>query len=275
MCHVQFVFLPFYLKVPNRSVDLNEKEEMVKPSKVEFSGELKWSVDLTNKLSWFSSENLKITTRGMLTIKQGSAGSRGCWSWLRKKKKYIYMYQQFFIEMETCGSVQIRSAKGITQPIYIYTISISQRCISSAASLAYARCPKVLHGPCTTSFKSFCVPLLSPEAVNKKRSHTHSEMSWISDSQAQQGGQTADYVHAFSPGHLLFTSHNCLSLARSLAPSQTNLMLCFSLLSKSSSKWLTLMNACKRYAAGRIWLQAKLVGREKGIRGRNRRRDSL
>lgn len=37
------------------------------------------------------------------------------------------------------------------------------------------------------------------------------DMSWISNLEAQQGVHTTDSMHAFSPGHLLFRSHNLLS----------------------------------------------------------------
>lgn len=37
------------------------------------------------------------------------------------------------------------------------------------------------------------------------------DMSWISNLEAQQGVHTTDSMHAFSPGHLLFRTHNLLS----------------------------------------------------------------
>lgn len=88
-------------------------------------------------------------------------------------------------------------------------------------------------------------------------------MSSISDSRAQQGGHTTDSKHTFSPGHLLFTSYQ--QQPHNKPPSAANLMFGFFLASKNLSKWLTLMNACKEYAAGRIWLQSNL-GRRRGWR---------
>ena len=132
------------------------------------------------------------------------------------------------------------------------------------------------------AIQSLCnVSLLNPATVIETVPPDH-EMSWIRVSQAQQGAiplipcmpslQDTSFSH--------HTSNHTVTLSLSHSLSVANLMLCcFFLPSKSLSKWLTLMNACKGYAAGRIRLQAKLGGREggrdEGIRGRNRGRDSL